>query len=101
MSVNPMGALSRIASRLGKDGKGVGLQLRSFNATPDADEDGVHRAQAVFTFDEDFVPEPPKDDEWERFEQEQAKHAEVEREQQAREGLAELAKNLEQGDGIL
>ena len=104
MTDSPLGPLSRIGKRLRKITGDVGLEMREFHLRPDLDdESGPHYAQALFTLKEDFTPEPPKDDEWEAFEQAQYEHAQREREEKAREELAQLAKNLE-GDrdqGIL
>lgn len=107
MATSPMGPLSRIGKRLQKDARKAGLELRSFTGVPSLDdESGPHHAQAVFTLNEDFVPEPPKDDEWEKFEIEQAEHAQREREEEAKKGLAELTEELSErlrdpGKGIL
>lgn len=107
MTANPMGPLSRIGRRLYKDAKAVGLNMRSFNGSPNLhDESGPHHAQAIFTLEDDFVAEPPKDDEWEKFEAEQAAHAAEEREKAAKEGLGDLVAELGErlknpGQGIL
>lgn len=101
---NPLGPLSRIGKRLRKTAQSVGLDLKAFTIAPDLDaEEGPHHAQAVFTFDENFVPDPPKDDEWEKFENEKAKQAEKERIEAAKAGLGDLIEKLDKGpsDGIL
>lgn len=100
MAESPLGALTRISKRLRKTASEVGLSMQNFHVQPGEEESGPHHAQVVFTFDENFTPEPEKDDEWEKFQEEQAAHAAKEREEQAKEGLAELAENLKKG-GIL
>jgi hypothetical protein len=90
-----MTPLAKIGKRLARQAKEVGLELRDFAAKPNLeDEDGPHHAQAVFTLTENFTPEPPKDDEWEKFEQEQAKNEAEKREKEAKEGLAKLTEEL-------
>src|SRR5688500_811635 len=105
MEGNPLKTLSNIAKRLRKTAHDVaGLDLKAFQVTPNVDsEDGPHYAQAVFVLDENFVPLDPKDDEWEAFQIDQARHAEEERQKEAKAGLGDLMRKLDGGreEGIL
>jgi hypothetical protein len=99
---SPMGALSRIGKRLHKDADKVGLVLQKFDALPNlGSEEGPHRVRAVFTLKPEFEPEPEKDDEFEKMLEEQAKEEQKRREEAAKSGLADLARNLDEGNGIL
>ena len=99
---SPMGPLSRIGRRLKKDAGTVGLDMKRFDIKPNlADENGPHKATAVFTLTPEFKPEPEKDDEFEKMLEEQAKEEQKRRDEEAKSGLADLARNLEEGKGIL
>lgn len=99
---SPMGALSRIGRRLHKDADKVGLVLQKFDAIPNLnDEGGPHRIHAVFTLKPEFEPEPEKDDEFEQMLIEQAQEEQRRKEEEAKSGLADLARNLDEGEGIL
>lgn len=102
MTDSPLSPLSRIGKRLRKEAAAVGLDMKAMTIAPNLeDEDGPHHASAVFGFDENFEPEPPKDDEWEKLIEAQAKHDAEQRLKEVPEGLADLAKNLQEGNGIL
>lgn len=92
-----MPSLSRLGKHLRVMTGKVGLEMQQFYAAPNLDdESGPHHAQAVFTLKPDFTPEPEKDDEWDKFEEEQAKTRQEEEEAKAREGLGDLLKNLKE-----
>lgn len=51
MNDNPMEKLSKLRARVAEISASLGLELEGFMVMPDANEDGLHVAQAVFHLD--------------------------------------------------
>lgn len=101
--MNILRPFSRIGRRLREEAAKEGLEMKEFLVRPDLDdENATPHAQAVFVLHNGELPAVAEEDpEFEAFLAGQVEAERQQKEEAAKEGLADLSRRLQEGGGIL